>query len=68
MTQCTVDIHVAAITQIKGLLGRVPADGPVPLFVFDAGYDPVQLALDLGDTRAATTVPTAARAAGSSSA
>jgi len=33
-----------------------PSGGPVPLFVFDAGYDPVQLALDLADIHVATLV------------
>src|SRR5215211_1882790 len=31
-----------AITQVRALLQRLPA-GQAPLFVFDAGYDPVQL-------------------------
>jgi Transposase DDE domain len=46
----------AAAEQIKALVRRLAADGPVPLFVFDAGYDPVQLAQALGDTRAAILV------------
>ena len=29
--------------------GRLPADGPVPLFVFDGGYDSAQLTLDLAE-------------------
>jgi hypothetical protein len=45
-----------AVTQIKDLVARLPADGPTPLAVFDAGYDPVQLALDLGATRASLLV------------
>jgi hypothetical protein len=45
-----------AAEQIKALVHRLPADSPVPLFVFDAGYDPVQLAQELGDTRAAILV------------
>src|SRR5436189_176473 len=28
---------------------RLPAGGPVPWFVFDAGYDSAQLSLDLGE-------------------
>jgi hypothetical protein len=52
----TTDINTAAATQIKALLPRLPADGAVPLFVFDAGYDPVQLALDLDGVRVATLV------------
>jgi len=50
------DVNTAAATQIKALLPRLPASGAVPLFVFDAGYDPVQLALDLDGVRVATLV------------
>ncbi len=32
-----------AAEQVKALLGRLPTGGALPLFVFDAGYDPVQL-------------------------
>jgi hypothetical protein len=52
----SADVNTAAATQITALLARLPAGGPVPLFVFDAGYDPVQLALDLADIRVATLV------------
>ena len=45
-----------AVAQITALVGRLPADGPTPLFVFDAGYDALQLALDLGNTPAALLV------------
>jgi DDE superfamily endonuclease len=41
-----------AATQIKEVLRRRPADGRVPLFAFDAGYDPMQLALDLREQEA----------------
>jgi hypothetical protein len=41
------DVNTVAATQIKDLLPRLPPGDPLPLFVFDAGYDPVQLALDL---------------------
>jgi DDE superfamily endonuclease len=47
--------HTAAV-QIRGLLGRLPAGGPVPLFVFDAGYNSAQLSLDLADAPAAVLV------------
>ena len=32
-----------AVAQIAGLVNRAPVDGTTPLFVFDAGYDSVQL-------------------------
>jgi hypothetical protein len=48
----TADGNTAAVAQIKALLSRLPADDAVPLFVCDAGYDPVQLALAWGDIRA----------------
>jgi hypothetical protein len=38
--------HTAA-RQVRALVGRLGADGPVPWFVFDAGYDSAQLSLDL---------------------
>jgi hypothetical protein len=50
------DVNTLAAAQIKDLVARLPADSPTPLFVFDAGYDPVQLALDLGETPAALLV------------
>lgn len=45
-----------AVAQMTDLVAHLPAGAPVPLFVFDAGYDPLQLAQDLGDTRAALLV------------
>jgi DDE superfamily endonuclease len=50
------ETNTAAAGMIRRLVRRLPADGPVPLFVFDAGYDPLQLALDLAETRAAILV------------
>jgi hypothetical protein len=47
--------HTAAV-QIRALLARLPAGGPVPLVVFDAGYDSAQLSLDLADARVAVLV------------
>ena len=44
--------NTVAAAQVMAVAARLPADGPVPLFVFDAGYDPLQLALALGETRA----------------
>jgi hypothetical protein len=43
------DTDQTAAAQVRALLGRLPAGGPVPLFVFDAGYDSAQLSLDLAD-------------------
>lgn len=43
------DANTVAAAQIKEVLRRRPADGRVPLVLFDAGYDPIQLALDLGE-------------------
>src|SRR5262249_19698247 len=52
------DVHEVAIEQIKAALGRLPArDSSVPLFVFDAGYHPVNLAPALAHPRAAILVP-----------
>jgi hypothetical protein len=45
----TDDAHVTAGAQIRDLLGRLPAGSPVPLCVFDAGYDPETLARSLDD-------------------
>jgi DDE superfamily endonuclease len=42
--------HTAA-RQVRALLGRLPAGGPLPWLVFDAGYDSAQLSLDLADAR-----------------
>ena len=41
----------ATIGQVRRLLARLPADREVPMFVFDAGYDPIALGHDLGDQR-----------------
>jgi len=37
--------------QLRRVIDLLPADSDVPLFVFDAGYDPIALAHDLQDTR-----------------
>ena len=47
--------HTAA-TQIRALLARLPAGGPIPWFVFDAGYDSAQLTLDLAEVPVAVLV------------
>jgi hypothetical protein len=44
--------NAVAAEHVGALLGRRPPDAAAPLFVFDAGYDPVQLALGLGDAPA----------------
>lgn len=46
-----LDATTATITQVKRLVGLLPDDSEVPLFVFDAGYDPAGLTHGLGDTR-----------------
>ena len=45
----TDNVQQVAATQIRALLQRCPPLGEVPIFVFDAGYDAVQLAQLLGD-------------------
>jgi hypothetical protein len=50
------EVNTAAAGMIRRLLRRLPVDGPVPLFVFDAGYDSLQLTLDLVGQRAAILV------------
>jgi DDE superfamily endonuclease len=47
------DATTATIAQLVGLL---PADGDLPVFVFDAGYDPIALTHALSDTRAGIVV------------
>jgi hypothetical protein len=39
----TRNANVVAAEQVKALLGRLPTRDAIPLFVFDAGYDPVRL-------------------------
>jgi hypothetical protein len=46
------DANDAAVEQVKGLLDRSPRRGVPPLFVFDAGYDPVKLQRGLEGHRA----------------
>ncbi len=52
----TANANAVTVAQITAVVGRLPVGGPTPLFVFDAGYDPLQLALALGDTPAAILV------------
>jgi hypothetical protein len=46
------DVNEVAAEQVRGLVGRLPRQRRVPLFVFDAGYDPVRLQLRLEGCRA----------------
>lgn len=51
------DANTAAVEQIRACVRRLHAgEQSVPLFVFDAGYDPVALALGLEDAHAAILV------------
>jgi hypothetical protein len=43
------DAHVVAAAQIREVVTQRPLGEPVPLFVFDAGYDPETLARALGE-------------------
>ena len=45
------DANAVAAEQIKGLLGRCPREDRAPLFVFDAGYDPVKVQQGLAGAR-----------------
>ena len=47
-----MDATGATIDQVTRLVGLLPTDREVPLFVFDAGYDGVALAEELKDVRA----------------
>jgi hypothetical protein len=46
-----VDATTATVEQVRRLVELLPEEGDVPLFVFDAGYDPVALGHDLADVR-----------------
>ena len=45
----TDDAQAVAAAQLRDLVAHQPAGSPVPLGVFDAGYDPETLARELGD-------------------
>jgi hypothetical protein len=47
-----MDATPATIDQVKRLVGLFPDNRAVPMFVFDAGYDPIALGDGLSDTRA----------------
>jgi len=38
-----MDATTASIDQVRRLVSLLPTDGDIPLFVFDAGYDPVAI-------------------------
>ncbi|HVA07944.1 MAG TPA: NF041680 family putative transposase [Acidimicrobiales bacterium] len=48
----TIDASKATIEQIGRLVRALPKDNDVPLFVFDAGYDPIAIGHGLASTRA----------------
>jgi DDE superfamily endonuclease len=48
-TANTTDV---TIDQVRGLVELLPADGEVPMFVFDAGYDPIAIGHGLAGVRA----------------
>jgi hypothetical protein len=50
------DTDQQAAVRVRALLGRLGDGGPVPLVVFDAGYDSAQLTLDLAEQRVAVLV------------
>jgi hypothetical protein len=50
------DTDQQAACQVRALLGRLGDGGPVPLVVFDAGYDSAQLTLDLAEAPVAVLV------------
>jgi hypothetical protein len=46
-----LDATTATVEQVRRLVGLLPVEGEVPLFVFDAGYDPIAIGHDLADVR-----------------
>src|SRR5207302_857660 len=46
----------ATIDQIRRLVNLLPGEGAIPLFVLDAGYDPIALSAGLANTRASVLV------------
>jgi hypothetical protein len=52
----STDAGTATVDQVKRLVGLLPNDRDVPLFVFDAGYDGVALGHGLADIRAQVVV------------
>jgi hypothetical protein len=52
----TTDGTQATVEQLTRLVGLLPSDGEVPLFVLDAGYDPIAIGDGLAGTRAQVAV------------
>jgi hypothetical protein len=48
----TMDATTATVDQVKRIASLLPDNGEVPLFVFDAGYDPIAISAGLADVRA----------------
>jgi len=48
----TADTTTATIDQVRRLVGLLGETDPVPMFVFDAGYDPIAVGHGLSDTAA----------------
>jgi hypothetical protein len=47
-----MDATDATVTQVRRLVDLLPADQAVPMFVLDAGYDPIAIGHGLADSRA----------------
>lgn len=50
----SADATNASVEQVRRLVGLLGETGEVPLFVFDAGYDPIAIGHDLADVRCET--------------
>ncbi len=50
----TANATTATIEQVRRLVEALPTDTEVPLFVFDAGYEPIAIGWELTGTRAQT--------------
>ncbi len=50
------DTVAATLALVQRLVGHLPDDGRLPLFVFRAGYNPIALGAGLADTRAGVLV------------
>jgi DDE superfamily endonuclease len=52
----TADTVGTTVDQIRDLVSRLAHSGPLPMFVFDAGYDPIALSHELADVPASVLV------------